>query len=578
MMTTTHYGATLPSEPSAVVAFGGPGPRTVAELWRDARAVAAGLPRATVGSHIAVICADRYWFAVALLASWQRQHAVALPPSGQPASVQRVTDRPEVLALLHDIDGGHGLDVRTLAAQRPDAPNQINLSGPTPPLELKFSADQVVATLFTSGSTGEPQACTKNARQLLGEVALWVAHLQLPVNTPFVATVPPHHLYGLLFSVLVPLAVGGRFGRTTPVHAGSVCALLAAQPQAVVISVPAHWRAVADLPCGALTNVRLALSSTAPLQRATAEGIEQTHHLSILELFGSTETGGIATRRQLADTLWQPLPSIAVSCSPTGQLRVRSPLTVCGVADDFETADRAIVEPDGRFAHQGRLDGVIKTGGLRVSVAHVEELLLAIAGVDDAAVIAVESAQVARGQELWAAVVAPLLTVDDLRAALALHLEPSTLPRRFVLAPALPRSDTGKLAIDEVRSLFGAVWQFEVLSRHETPTTCDIEVRPPPALFYFRGHFADHPVVPGIAQIVVLVGGEVRRLHPNWGAIRQLSRLKFRRVIAPNQVIALRLTFWATVGTVDFTLHRTGELCACGRLGFAVPTAAEAQA
>ena len=35
------------------------------------------------------------------------------------------------------------------------------------------------------------------------------------------ATVPPYHLYGLLFGVLAPLAAGAAFARETPLHAGS---------------------------------------------------------------------------------------------------------------------------------------------------------------------------------------------------------------------------------------------------------------------------------------------------------------------------------------------------------------------
>jgi hypothetical protein len=79
-----------------LVAVGGDGERTAAALRRDVLAVAGRLPLPTEGAEIAVICADRYLFAVGVLAAWQAGHAVALPPNTQPETVRELSAAAQV--------------------------------------------------------------------------------------------------------------------------------------------------------------------------------------------------------------------------------------------------------------------------------------------------------------------------------------------------------------------------------------------------------------------------------------------------------------------------------------------------
>jgi len=545
--------------PDDVVAWGDGGERTRRALLADVAGVANRLPPPTSGSHIALICADRYCFAVGLLAAWQRGHAVALPANGQPQTVGLVADRPEVLALLHDTAGARGDDLRNWLSDRPTG--HASLLDP-------MDAGRLMATVWTSGSTGAPQPCAKTAAQLLGEAALWADHLPLPAGTPVLATVPPHHLYGLLFSVLAPLMGGWRFDRTTPLHAETAVGRLSAMRGALLVSIPAHWRSLAGQDAGALAPVAVGLSSTAPLHAATAQVLQDRHGLCPIEVFGSTETGGIATRRQRLDPRWVPLPAVRVAGADDGTARVLSPFVPGGGATAFACADLVEVHPDGTFDHLGRRDGVVKTGGIRVSLPEVEALLLATPGVADAAVIAVPSAQAARGHELWAAVVAPTLTAADLRASLLGNLEPTSLPRRFVHVERLPRTDTGKLPVHRVRGLFGPVRDLEVLEHSATEESLTMRLRVPENLMWFQGHFRDHPVLPGIVQVHELVVRPVRAARPTWAGLLRVQRLKFRRVIGPGDVVAVAIAFARPVGTADFTIVRHDEPCASGRLVF----------
>ena len=62
--------------------------------------------------------------------------------------------------------------------------------------------------IYTGGSTGAPQLWVKTARNMFGEGFALARHFAVTPNDCLVATVPPYHIYGLLFSVILPLVAG----------------------------------------------------------------------------------------------------------------------------------------------------------------------------------------------------------------------------------------------------------------------------------------------------------------------------------------------------------------------------------
>ncbi|HLT38622.1 MAG TPA: AMP-binding protein, partial [Enhygromyxa sp.] len=450
-------------EPESPVAFGRAGERNAERLRTDVARVAAVLPDSVHDDPREILCVatDRYHFTVALLAAWQRGHRVALPPNVQPELLRSLADDPAISLVIHDTDEMTGLDLRPLLTEEARAT-------PADPLELApLPAGRKLVTVWTSGSTGEHQRHPKTAGQLFAEALVLAERFGLAAGSDgsgagvrVVATVPSHHIYGLLFSVLVPLVSGGSFLRETPLHAGVVRAALEETRADVLVSVPAHLRALRILDPGQLPPLSRVFSSGAPLPPETARMLYQRFQLAVTEVLGSTETGGIASRvcgPELVESdaesdssvalPWMPLPHVKIDVDEQGRLLVDSPFLPPDGPRPWVTADRIeLIEQLGAgcFRHLGRVDGVVKVGGKRVSLAEIERRLLEIPGVEDAAATVV-SVDGARGQETVALVVAPGLSPEFLRAELRRWLDPVVIPRRLRLVDALPREQSGKL-------------------------------------------------------------------------------------------------------------------------------------
>lgn len=554
-----------------MVAFGEGGPRVASDLRRDVAIVAAAIeaahPERDEGAHaLLVFDNDRYAFTVALLGAWSAGLAVALPPNGRAQTIASLLGRPEVICLLHDTRAGGHLQVPRLL----EGPTRAE---PTPALPLP----PVAATVFTSGTTKDSEAWPKTADQLLGETGVLARTFQIEPGGRSVVTVPPAHLYGLLFGVLLPLSTGGAFLRETPLLPEAVASRVEAAGADTLVSVPVHLRTAQTIEPARLASLRRVFSSTAPLDEATARSFAQTHGVPITEIFGSTETGGIAWRRRDQGDRWCPLAGVSVSVDDRGHLQIDSPFLPPDAVRPWTTADLAEAGPEGSFIHRGRADGVVKIGGRRVSLPQLQRWLLAQPGVLDAELTSVPAP--GRGARLLAAVVAPGRDEQLLRQDMLESFPPSIVPRRLLLVDHLPREPSGKLPRRLLLALFGLrpdgnppsarLGLGDPVVDPEDPRVFTASVAIPTDYVYFDGHFDAYPILAGVVQLHEVIVPLVEQLRPHWGPLRELLRLKFSGRIVPGDEVSVTLRFAEERSDCDFEITRGDTRCSGGRLRFA---------
>ena len=168
-----------------------------------------------------------------------------------------------------------------------------------------------------------------------------------------------------------------------------------------------------------------------------------------MEIYGSTETGLIATRRPTQAVEWQLLPGICLLATAD---RVHA--SGAHIETPIAMNDHLEILPNAFFLLHGRLDDLINIAGKRHSLASLNHLLNAIPGVVDGAFFMPDESSAVPITRLAACVVAPDMDATQLLAALRDQIDPVFLPRPLLFVESLPRNSTGKLPRAALQALF----------------------------------------------------------------------------------------------------------------------------
>ena len=325
----------------------------------------------------------------------------------------------------------------------------------TTPLSIpQFPGSQLVARMYSSGSTGQPQPQPKLWGSLVRYAAAQVQRLQevSPDGIALLGTVPAQHCYGFESTVLVALAAGATLTASQPFFPADIAAELEPLPRPRgLVTTPFHLRTVLDAGL-ALPPVDLLLCATAPLTPALARAAEKAFRAPLLEIYGATESGQLAMRRTTREQHWTPYAGVRVT-QQDGRTWANGGhvLTPTPLADLIEPAG------DGGFVLLGREADMVNIAGKRSSLAYLTQVLLRVPGVRRRRVLRSGGGGGRRDiTRLAAAVVAPGQSSSAVMAALREELDPVFLPRPLLLVPSLPRSETSKLPVTELRALLRA--------------------------------------------------------------------------------------------------------------------------
>lgn len=373
------------------------------------------------------------------------------------------------------------------------------------PLGADLGAElDVAALLYTSGTTGLPKGAALSHESLVGHLgaAALVPSGLLDIVQPgfeMAMALPVAHVMG--FVVCAAAVVGGISVRSIPqFHPTVVLDEIESRRVSMFIGVPAMYRMLEsagaserDLSCvrvwGSGADVMPAQLAKAFKSYGAAMSLPLLGPIgeaAFVEGYGMVEIGGGAlakisppfTSMGLGDSIGVPLPGYqfrvagedgaVLGVGQVGELQIRSRTVLVGywgdeaatdavMTDDgwLRTGDEVMRTPLGGIVFVGRAKNTLKVGGYSVYPPEIEAVLESHPEVLEAAVIGAPDDTL--GEVPWAAVVLTdnASKPESIRAWAADRLAEYKQPRRLLAVDALPRTGTGKVQRDALRTSLG---------------------------------------------------------------------------------------------------------------------------
>lgn len=542
------------STPDAVIAYRRGVPVTAQRFLADVTRLADSLP---AGRHVLNVCLDRYRFTVGLAACLVTGRVSLLPSTHTPEVIRRLVEfAPDVFCLTDEQTCGIELPRFVFPAD----PREDLLPWHVPSIPLA----QLAAIVFTSGSTGLPLPYPKTWGRLARCVRDGAVRLGLldGRSHTLVGTVPAQHMYGFESTVLLALLSANAFCAERPFYPADIAASVSAVPQPrALISTPIHLRTL--LADGTqLPPVDLIVSATAPLPIDLAREVELKFRTRLLEIYGSTETGQLGTRRTAESHRWRLWPGVRLEVDADvvfahgGHVEQRT--AMCDVLEILNEEE---------FLLHGRTADLVNVAGKRSSFAYLNRQLTAIPGVLDGTFFLREADSSGRTgvARLAAMVVAPQLSAAQLTEQLRRRIDPVFLPRPLLLVDRLPRNATGKLPQQALLAFAerhlkaggaGRITELKIAADHAA----------------FAGHFPGSPILPGAALLDEALYA-MAHSHALDLTQWQIATVKFLAPVRPGEVLGLEHSVRDT--GIRFVIRKAGGgVVASGSLS-AVGTAAD---
>jgi acyl-coenzyme A synthetase/AMP-(fatty) acid ligase len=523
--------------PTAVIAYRAGVPITAQRFLSDAERLARSLP---AGNHVLNVCTDRYHFTVGLAACLMTGRVSLLPSTHTPEVIgQLASFAPDAFCLTDDPRCDIGLPL----VHYPKEP-AADAAWAVP----EIPATQLAAIVFTSGSTGTPLPYKKTWGRLVHCVRAGAPRLGLldGRSHALVGTVPAQHMYGFESTVLLALASGNAFCAERPFYPADIAATMASVPRPrTLVTTPVHLRTLMTSEIG-LPPMDLVVSATAPLEQELARAVEAKFQATLQEIYGSTETGQIATRRTAESAAWRLWPDVRLKVS-NGRVFAHG-----GHVEQL-TPMQDLIEIIGgdEFLLRGRTADLVNVAGKRSSFGYLNAQLNAIPGVTDGAFFLCDGTSGSTGVErLGAVVVAPALSVAALTEHLRRRIDPVFLPRPLIFVERLPRNATGKLPHRELQRLANPAMHSPIEVPKDHPS--------------FAGHFPKFPVLPG----AVLLDEALQVIQRERGidlAGWHVASVKFLGLVRPGDDLHLEHSADKS-GTIRFSIRAADRTVASGSL------------
>ncbi|MDA3810735.1 MAG: AMP-binding protein [Spirochaetaceae bacterium] len=413
---------------------------------------------------------------------------------------------------------------------------------------LDFTKQKII--FHTSGSTGEPKMVVKELFRIEEELRvlsrLWGSVIK---DTIVYSTVSHQHFYGILFSILLPLASGVPIASKKLHFPESLYSLI--DKKITLISSPAFLKRLSplDKSLNRGNNTISIFSSGGFLPVQTAEFCEKFFDSKIHEIYGSTETGGVAWKDSPGDGLWTPFEVVKILTEKKGGLKIRSPYLEKD--NTYILDDKIIVSDNGLFELCGRRDSIVKIEEKRVALNDIENRILETKLVTDVAVIALENSR---------QYIAAVIELNDLgkqkfagskkkdinlffRNYLSAFFHPTVLPKKWRYPLIFPVNTQGKILRNEIVHMFEKpVDNPDIISESEIENGWIYEILFPKNYRYFDGHFPEMKILPAVVQ----VDWVMKKVEEKTGMtihLERIPRLKFNNPIFPEKKVNVKIIY-----------------------------------
>ena len=388
--------------------------------------------------------------AAALLAAAASGRVLALPHSFSARALRQMQDLTGFSTAIVDVHRELSHGTRCLT------PQDVEKVAPATLADCSVSPDAEIVKLFTGGSTGAAKIWSKTVSNIFSEAQFMAARYGVGTDDCILATITPYHIYGLLFSVVIPLVAKAAIVAESPFFPAEIAECIEQKSATILASVPAHFRALGGRQLS--SSLRLAFSSAGMLPEEDNKNFCEQNKIAVVEVYGSTETGGLASRNRAAkESFFTPLQAVTWQISKE-RLYVRSPFLSPDVPVDrenwFLSGDRVQQEGENSFSLHGRADAITKVAGERVDLDEIRDLLQQQKGVAECVVIPLADSS-GRGNRIAALVRSNDESLDlaPIKLVLSVSLEPAAMPKIIRLVSYIPVTKNGKYDREAITQL-----------------------------------------------------------------------------------------------------------------------------
>jgi len=393
----------------------------------------------------------------------------------------------------------------------------------------------IIINFLTSGSSSTPKLIKKTLFNLIEEAKdLNDMFLKSEQNLRFISTTKLTHLFGLSFHLMVPLCGGFVIDTATIDYPEQINF-----ENALLVATPSFLEKISKYNFELPISPKWIFSSGAKLKDDVFSYFETKSN--VIEIYGSTESGVVAYRNSSSSEALTKAPNVLVKQDEKNQIVLQS-----NYFPEYEITLNDVIEmkSDEEFVMLNRSDRILKIQEKRISASNLEEKL----NTNDF----IENSHCLKINDKIACVVV-LTRVGkeyflengniELIKSIKSYLKNKTeiIPQKWRFLHEIPKNKMGKLDTQKIEQIFMTNLSHPfVLNQHSDKNKAEIELFFDKNSNFFKGHFDNYPIVPGVVQLF-FVDWFIKDVFGISLLPVQMKKIKFSNLIRPNQIIKLLL-------------------------------------